>query len=84
VDDPASWLMIEPGWKVCASDGTEVGSVDEVAGDDDADIFDGLAVAATAFGRPRYVPAERVARITDGTVHFFVRLLLVRERSPQR
>ena len=69
MDDPVSWLMIEPGWEVCASDGTEVGSVDEVAGDDVAHIFDGLAVAATAFGRPRYVPAERVARITDGTVH---------------
>ena len=57
--------MIEPGWKVFASDGSELGSVDEVAGDDNED----LAVAATAFGRPRYVPAERVARITDGTVH---------------
>ena len=61
--------MIEPGWKVFASDGSELGSVDEVAGDDNEDIFDGLAVAATAFGRPRYVPAERVTRITDGTVH---------------
>jgi Uncharacterized protein conserved in bacteria (DUF2171) len=44
------------------------GEVDEVAGDDGADIFDGLAVATSAFGQPRYVPAEQVASIADGTV----------------
>jgi hypothetical protein len=67
--DPVSWLMIRPGWKVLASDGSEVGEVDEIAGDDTEDIFDGLAIATSAFGKPRYVPAERVGRITDGVVH---------------
>jgi hypothetical protein len=66
--DPVSWLMIEPGWKVFAADGSEVGAVDEVAGDDGHDIFDGLAVAASAFGKPRYVPAEQVTRIEEGAV----------------
>ena len=60
--------MIRPGWKVYASDGTEVGEVDEVAGDDMHDIFDGLAVAATALGKPKYVPAESVTTITEGRV----------------
>ncbi len=67
--DPVSWLMIKPGWKVLAADGTEVGEVDEVAGDDTEDIFDGLAIATSAFGKPRYVPAEQVGEITDGIVH---------------
>ena len=67
--DPVSWLMIRPGWKVLASDGSEVGEVDEIAGDDTEDIFDGLAIATSAFGKPRYVPAEQVGRITDGVVH---------------
>ena len=67
--DPVSWLLIRPGWKVLASDGSEVGEVDEIAGDDTEDIFDGLAIAASAFGKPRYVPAEQVGRITDGVVH---------------
>lgn len=67
--DPVSWLMIKPGWKVLASDGGEVGEVDEVAGDDTEDIFDGLAIATSAFGKPRYVPAEQVGEITDGVVH---------------
>ena len=66
--EPASWLMIRPGWKVYASDGTEVGAVDEVAGDGNADIFNGLAVAATALGKPKYVPAENVTTITEGRV----------------
>lgn len=63
--DPVSWFMIRPGWKVYASDGTEVGTVDEVAGDESHDIFDGLAVAKSALGKPIYVPAESVATITD-------------------
>ena len=60
--------MIRPGWKVYASDGTEVGQVDEVEGDETNDIFNGLAVATSALGRPKYVPAERVTTITEGRV----------------
>ena len=74
--DPVSWLMIETGWKVIASDGSEVGQVDEIAGDSSLDIFDGLAIATSAFGKPRYVPAEQVAEITEGTV----RLKLTKEQ----
>jgi hypothetical protein len=66
--DAVSWLMIETGWKVLASDGSEVGEVDEVVGDSSVDIFDGLAIATSAFGKPRYVPAEQVGEITEGTV----------------
>jgi len=68
MSDPVSWRMIKPGWKVETADGTAVGEVDEVAGDENADIFNGLAVAMTALGHPRYVPSENVAEIVDGTV----------------
>ena len=74
--DPVSWLMIEPGWKVLAADGSEVGEINEVVGDSSHDIFDGLAIATSAFGKPRYVPAEQVGEITEGTV----RLSLTREQ----
>jgi hypothetical protein len=60
--------MIRAGWKVYASDGAEVGQVDEVAGDDNADIFDGLAIARSTLAKPTYVPAESVGTITDGRV----------------
>jgi hypothetical protein len=68
VSDPVSWFLIRPGWKVYAADGTEVGAVDEVAGDDNADIFDGLAVATSALAKPKYVPAESVTTITEGRI----------------
>lgn len=70
--DPVSWLLIRPGWKVVASDGADVGEVDEVVGDDERDVFDGLAVAATALGKPRYVPSEDVGKITEGVVRLTV------------
>jgi hypothetical protein len=60
--------MIEPGWKVVAADGTEVGKVDEVEGDASDDIFNGLAVSTGILGRAKYLPAERVTEITDGEV----------------
>jgi hypothetical protein len=79
VGDPVSWLLIRAGWKVLAADGGEVGEVDEVAGDDTEDIFDGLAIATSALGKPRYVPAEQVAAIKQGVV----RLSLTREQVGQ-
>ena len=66
--DPVSWLMIEPGWTVVDSAGEEVGRVDEVAGDSNADIFDGLAIALSVVGKARYVPAEQVSQIVEGRV----------------
>jgi hypothetical protein len=68
MSEPVSWLMIEPGWTVQASDRKEVGTVHEVLGDTDADIFDGLAVVHGLLKRARYVPAESVGEITEGRV----------------
>jgi sporulation protein YlmC with PRC-barrel domain len=68
VPDPVSWLVIEPGWTVVARDGTDVGRVEEVVGDLDDDIFNGLAVTSGVLGRPKYIPAERVAEIVEGEV----------------
>jgi hypothetical protein len=66
--DPVSWFLIEPGWQVVDSTGASVGRVLEVVGDSNADIFDGLAIASSAFAKPRYVPAEQVGEIVEGRV----------------
>jgi PRC-barrel domain len=63
-----SWLVIEKGWAVVAADGTEIGKVHEVVGDEGEDIFDGLAVSSGLLGKPRYVAAERVKRIIEGRI----------------
>jgi len=66
--DPVSWFVIEPGWTVVAENGEEVGSVDEVVGDSSDDIFNGLSISTSLLGRPRYVPSEQVAEITEGRI----------------
>jgi Uncharacterized protein conserved in bacteria (DUF2171) len=66
--DPVSWFMIERGWEVVDRDGEKVGSIEETVGDSSADIFDGLSIETSLLGRPRYVPAEQVAEITEGRV----------------
>jgi PRC-barrel domain protein len=66
--DPASWLVIEKGWKVLAADGTEVGTVVETLGDESHDIFDGLAVSTGLLSKPVYVPSEQIGKIVEGSV----------------
>lgn len=67
--DPASWFVVEPGWKVLAADGSEVGTVHETLGDTELDIFDGLAVSTSALAKPAYVPSEHIGEIRQGEVH---------------
>jgi hypothetical protein len=66
--DPVSWLQIEQGWNVVSSDGAVVGTVAQVEGDQQSDIFDGLAVDSKQQGGIRYVPAEQVGAIYPGEV----------------
>jgi hypothetical protein len=64
-----SWHAIEPGWRVAGPSGDELGSVEEVIGDQDEGVFDGLAVVAGLGDRTHYVPAEHVASVSsDGTI----------------
>lgn len=67
-----SWLAVRPGWKVLAADGGAVGEVDEVAGDERRDVFDGLSVATSALGQPSYVTADQVESIEDGVVRLSI------------
>ena len=66
--DPVAWIGVEPGWEVEASNGEKLGTVDEMLGDPNADIFDGLAVAPGLLKKPKYVPSERVGEIVEGRV----------------
>jgi hypothetical protein len=69
MSDPVSWLVVERGWKVFGSDGEHVGTVEDVVGDADEDIFSGLRVSFGVLRQARFVPAEHVARIEEGDVH---------------
>jgi hypothetical protein len=64
-----AWSLVEPGWRVVDLDGAELGSVDEVLGDRDEDVFDGLSVLGGLGDRSHYVAAEQIASIaSDGTI----------------
>jgi hypothetical protein len=68
VTDPVSWLQIGQGWNVTTSDGVSVGTVAQVEGDKQSDIFDGLAVESKQPTQIRYVPGEQVGAIHPGEV----------------
>ena len=70
--EPVSWLQIEKGWNVVASDGAELGEVVEVTGDENADIFDGLVIKHKRSGHKLYVPAEIVGEILRGEVRLTI------------
>jgi hypothetical protein len=69
VPDPVSWKVVERGWRVVDAEGEEIGRVHEITGDENADIFDGLAINEGLFTGNRYVPAESVGEIVPGEVH---------------
>jgi hypothetical protein len=54
--------MVEPGWAVVNAYGKKVGTVEEVLGDEQVDIFHGLLVGGEK------ILAERVAEITEGEI----------------
>jgi hypothetical protein len=63
VGDPVSWLLVEPGWPVYDSTGNKLGTVQEVLGEPEVDIFHGLLVDGAE------IPAERVTEIREGEIH---------------
>jgi hypothetical protein len=67
--DPVAWNVIERGWKVFDTEGEEIGYVDEVTGDENVDIFDGITISHGVLTTPHYVPSENVAQILAGEVH---------------
>ena len=75
-----SWKMIEHGWAVYSSDGERIGQVYLIDGDENADVFDGLAITHhggpeimhTYGDHPHYVRADQVASIQPEAVHLSI------------
>ena len=63
---PSSYLALETGTTVYASDGTAMGSVDEVRADRQKDIFDGLVISRGILGGgSSFVAADLVEQIYE-------------------
>jgi uncharacterized protein YrrD len=69
--DPVSWKVVEAGWKVVDAKGDEIGKVQEVVGDANADIFSGLVVQRGLMAQ-KEVPSEVVGDIFEGQVQLTV------------
>jgi uncharacterized protein YrrD len=69
VDDlgpPGSYLTLEPGVPVFATDGTALGRVEHVLAVPEDDIFDGLVIDTSVLpGGHRFVDASEVAEIHE-------------------
>src|SRR5580765_3464176 len=68
--EPVAWRAMEQGWRVVSSDGVEVGRLDQITGDLEGDIFNGITVGdgGTVLTRAKYVPAEQIAQIWRGEI----------------
>jgi hypothetical protein len=62
--DPISYLVLAKGTPVLCSDGHELGRVEHVLADVDADVFDGVIVELSGGGH-RFVDAPEVADIHE-------------------
>jgi uncharacterized protein YrrD len=64
--NPASYLVLPEGTPVLSSDGREVGRVEHVLADEDADVFDGVIVDMRAGqGGHRFADADQVEAIYE-------------------
>ncbi|HEX5172968.1 MAG TPA: PRC-barrel domain-containing protein [Gaiellaceae bacterium] len=70
--DPVAWKAVEKGWAVYDREGEQVGTVAEIAGDEEADIFDGFGIKTGTFSGVKYVPAEIVESIGVGEVRLTI------------
>jgi uncharacterized protein YrrD len=63
---PSSYLTVEVGQPVHSSDGEQVGVIEHVLADPEADIFDGLVLDTSVLpGGHRFVDADQVEEIYE-------------------
>ncbi len=64
--EPGSYLTLKPGVPVYSCDGEELGKVEQVLSDSDADIFDGLVIDRSVLpGGHRFVDSEQVEEVFE-------------------
>ncbi len=59
-----AWKAVPRHAVVVAGDGTELGTVEEILGDEEEDIFHGVALKRAEDGEPVEVPAGRITKMT--------------------
>lgn len=81
---PVSWLTIRAETPVFSSDGEEVGTVHEVLGSEQDDIFHGIVVRSGLLGKDSVVPAPQIGAMTDSRIDLALAAEEVRALEPFR
>ncbi len=71
-DAPVSWMTLEVGTQVLASDGEEVGKITDVVADVQKDIFSGISFRSGLLAEERFAPADIVGELTRDSVHLTI------------
>ncbi len=67
-EQPISWRVVPQDVEVRSSEGTKVGTLDDLLGSDEADIFHGLIVKLSDANRQVFIPADQVTLLTGSHV----------------
>jgi hypothetical protein len=81
-DDPISWKATPYRAPVLDAAGNRVGTAESLLGDENSDIFHGLAVKLSHGGRVVEIPAEQVTRITLSGVQTAIEPAQVADLEP--
>ena len=79
---PLAWNAIQPGTPVLASDGVEMGSVVEVAGSPEDDIYHGIVFRSGTLAPAQLAPAADIGEVTERAVHLKVAAATARLYGP--
>lgn len=80
---PVSWMTLEEGTTVVASDGEELGKITSVIADTQKDIFSGIEYRSSLLGEATFAPADLVTEITEEKVTLSVSKGEAEELSPR-
>jgi len=64
-EQAVAWMAMPYRAKVYAMDGTEIGTAESLLGDEEEDIFHGIAVKRHSGGPTAEIPATRIKKITE-------------------
>jgi hypothetical protein len=81
-DQPVSWKTILADTPVYSSDDKEVGTIHEVLGSEQADIFHGIVVRSGLLGKDVVVLAQQVTALADRRIDLALSAEQVRALEP--
>jgi hypothetical protein len=81
-EQPVSWKTVRADSPVFSSDDQEVGTVHEILGSEQSDIFHGIVVRSGLLGKDVVVEAQQVKGLADGRIDLALSAEQVRALEP--